>query len=164
MASAIAVSFALGCSSGETERSFEDLSGATFYRTCDDDGCRVEGRASSCGNEAALVGGKWLSVCTGDRAIYAENCRLVRCAADADCDFFSGYGCRAGICEDTQFAGPGVAFAGDLFAWCFWEASRDVVCRTASAPADSPLVSAVRAACPRDQLSCESFPSECPLP
>lgn len=77
VAIAIAVSLAVGCSAGETQRHFEDLSGATFYRTCDDGDCRVEVRASSCGEEAALVGGKWLSVCTGDRAIYAENCRLV---------------------------------------------------------------------------------------
>lgn len=155
---------AVGCSSGKSERDFSDLSGATFRRSCDDGGCEVEVRGSSCGDRASVVGGKWLSVCTGDSAFYAENCRLVRCEVDAQCDFFSGYGCRSGVCEDARFAGPGVALAEDVFAWCFASTSRDEACRTASSPAESPLVSAVRKACPRDRLGCESFPAECPPP
>jgi hypothetical protein len=159
-----AVLTSLACSSGETHRDFSDFSGATFRRTCSDDDCNVKESEPSCGDRSTVVGGRWLSVCTGDTAFYSENCRLVRCAADSDCDFYSGYSCSSGRCEDLGFSGPGVGFAGDVFAWCLATTSRADVCRTASSPADSPLVSAVRAVCPRDRLGCDAFPQECSAP
>jgi hypothetical protein len=164
LAMAVAASVSSACSSEKTQRPFEDVSGGTFLRSCEDGDCDVEVRASGCGDKASVVGGKWLSVCTGESAVYAENCRLVRCETDADCEHFSGYTCRAGVCEDVAFVGPGVALTEDVFAWCFATMTREGACRTASAPARSPLVDAVRAMCPRDALGCDAFPAECAPP
>jgi hypothetical protein len=153
-----------GCSSGEERRSFSDQSGERFDWVCDDSDCAVVVTDASCGDRAAVVGGKWLSVCTGDSALYAENCRLIACNDDSDCEFFSGYSCRSGYCEDDSFRGPGVALTEDLFAVCLSDVSRSDVCRSASQPASGALVAAVRAVCPRDELGCERIPEECSAP
>jgi hypothetical protein len=154
----------VGCSSGEKHRPFSDQSGGRFDWVCDDGDCDVVVTEASCGDQAAVVGGKWLSVCTGDSAFYAENCRLIACSADSDCDFYSGYSCRSGYCEDASFSGPGVALTEDVFAVCLADASRSDVCRTASQPAHSALVDVVRGVCPRGELGCERIPEECTAP
>jgi hypothetical protein len=161
------------CNGGEdppdrTVTAVTDSTGTQFMQSCDSYWCDLSlVRSDGCGDDAELLGARFLVACTGaDEIIYTQNCRPLACTEDDDCAQFSdlAYTCRNGVCEDASWSEDFAVSRDELYALCLREVSRDEFCKRSPQvepedPFDVPVTELVTERCGVHE--CETIPDEC---
>ena len=151
-------------SSGVTEQTLIDTTGASFTELCDSAQCTVTSTTPAppaCNSWTIVNTSRIAVVCGSPGAAIDPNCRPLTCSADYECPSRTGWAlaCQAGICQNVQRP----LVLEDVLALCVAPNSRTTACDAQPPYADIVVKSAYETALAACSGEC-AVPPTCQQP